>query len=253
MPADNLVDAPITLTGIFGTDSDEDEDEQVYVPVYEVQTLELGGLSLKIRQFDHHSHNANRVWPGTFNLCEYVLQNDQAFLGNILELGTATGLLAIRLAHCSKLHASSGLDDDDDSKELPRCHSITTSDVVDDNNEIAENLAFNYTLNSIENAPIHVPHTWGTGWARSVDQCHQPSAVPDAFDTIIASDILLYVSAYPALVQTLEELVKPQTRFLMSWNRRMKESREFFERMEAANFKCQHHGKCVYEFAKQQL
>jgi hypothetical protein len=249
MPSDNLVDVPITLTGIFGTESD-DEEEQAYVSVYEIQKLELGGLTLQIRQFDHHSHNANRVWPGTFNLCDYLLQTGQPFLGNVLELGTATGLLAIRLAQGSKLHASRTRDE---ASSPFLCESITTSDVVDEHDEIAHNLRFNYHLNSITNTPVHVPHTWGTGWVWSVESLVQKqphSFVPPTFDTIVASDILLYVSAYPALVQTLEELVTPHTRFIMSWNRRMKESQEFFQRMEAAGFECTHHGKCVYEFAR---
>ena len=45
-------------------------------------------------------------------------------------------------------------------------------------------------------AGVHVAHTWGTGWAQTVQQ--QPAAVQQALrdaptQFVIASDILLYV------------------------------------------------------------
>ena len=46
------------------------------------------------------------------------------------------------------------------------------------------------------------------------------------FYFVVASDILLYVSAYPALVATLTDLFDNcgTREFLMAWNRRMKSS-----------------------------
>ena len=51
------------------------------------------------------------------------------------------------------------------------------------------------------------------------------------------------------MVLTLKELIdKPEKKFVMSWNRRMEESKEFFELMEEGGFVCEHLGKCVYLF-----
>jgi predicted nicotinamide N-methyase len=247
MPTNLQIDAPQTLTGLFPDSSDEEDSGGIVEPTFETQDIALVGERLQIRQYDYHSHNANRVWPGTFNLAEYLLnaRHGEGLLnwGAVLELGTATGLLAIRLALVSTQHSQ-------DRTSVVYCESIVTSDVEDERGEVAENIAFNYRLNRIEKPPPHVPHTWGTGWKTSMEKAGLDSGT--SFDTIIASDILLYVSAYPALVETLEELIPPDSnsKFIMSWNRRMKESQEFFDRIKKVGFDCTHEGKCIYIFKR---
>lgn len=329
-----MIDEPQTLTGLFPPDSDdESNDGDGYSKTcFEIQSVVLAGVTLRVRQFDFHSHNANRVWPGTFNLADYLLQTTQSSLsedthstgsdaesctdtrttttyvhqwGRVLELGTATGILATRLALASTMHSlttthssSSSLSSGVVSGSC--CTSLVTSDVEDDGGDVQANVQFNYTLNHLVHPPPHVPHTWGTGWAHSVARAvaaktarttatppptteATPKSVCRAlcrdieldgeFDTIVASDILLYVSAYPALVETLQELMMTPTPspkqanerrgvdddchptsttknvvFAMSWNRRMKESAEFFDRMKQAGFSCTHEGKCIYTF-----
>jgi predicted nicotinamide N-methyase len=251
MPTAPQIDAPQTLTGLFPDDSDESDDAASTSCCYEIQSVELAGCQLKIRQFDYHSHNANRVWPGTFVLADYLLSSSGSGWGRVLELGTATGLLAIRLTRADE----------------SCCTFIATSDVQDEDDQVAANVRFNYQLNGIddESAPLHIPHTWGTGWKQSVErqieriQSDGSESTKNedlvssllSFDTIVASDILLYVSAYPALVQTLQEVMpSDQQKFVMSWNRRMKESAEFFQLMTQAGFHSEHQGKCVYIFQR---
>lgn len=245
MPTNHQIDAPQTLIGLFPPDTDdEDNNDEGAEPLtlcYEIQSVELVGRQLSVRQFDFHSHNANRVWPGTFNLADYLFRDSRNW-GNILELGAATGLLSIRLAWSSIVYNSASNDD-------AVCNAIVTSDVQDDG-EIASNIAFNFHLNQIA-PPPHVPHTWGTGWMESVSEA---GVVVPSIDTIVASDILLYVAAYPALVTTLSELmVDDRTVFVMSWNRRMKESTTFFDMMKEAGFHATHEGKCVYTFIRREL
>lgn len=260
MPTAPQIDCPISLGGFFPAESDDDDDddddEEELNQCFEVQNVELEGATLKIRQFAWHSHNANRVWPGTFNLASYLLvkeddgckyKNDW---GRVLELGSATGILAIRLAMVSKKHhatktataASTGTPLE--AIETV-CESIVTSDVAD--GEVGEHVLYNFRLNDFAETsiPVHVPHTWGTGWKHCADELLGGTGC-QPFDTIVASDILLYVSAYPALVKSLTEIMSRTTILVMSWNRRMKESGEFFERMDEAGFDCRHEGKCIY-------
>ena len=261
MPNDRDIDAPVSLGGLFGPDSDEDESEpNVFVNDSEEQSILVVGKKLKVRQFCFHTHNANRVWPGTFNLCEYYMEagnggvlsdlqgkDDDSW---VLELGTATGLLAVRLM-------------------MEGVVNLVTSD-VDDGGEVSKNVNYNFLLNDFEekDVPSHVQHTWGTGWPTVTDEPSpsKPTSRPQVplprhFSHILASDILLYVSAYPALVSTLQELMPypPPKAFadkakvqklVMSWNRRMPESQEFFERAKLGGFDCKHEGKCVFTFVR---
>lgn len=244
MPTAPQIDCPVSLGGFFPAESDEEEEE--LNQCFEIQTVDIAGATFQVRQFAWHSHNANRVWPGTFNLAQYLLtQNEdgsyQNQWGHMLELGSATGILAIRLAAASKQH--------NPEVTWTVCDSIVTSDVAD--GEVGDHILFNFNLNDFRNEhiPVHVPHTWGTGWQKSAIGLLPEKAGQLPFNTIVASDILLYVSAYPALVETLTEIMSPTTVMIMSWNRRMKESIEFFQLMETAGFNCHHEGKCVYTFS----
>ena len=82
-------------------------------------------------------------------------------------------------------------------------------------------IGFPYQMDS------HISHTWGEVW-------HDLRP----FDIILASDILLYVSAYPSLVSTLVFLFRNRgvSLFVMSWKRRIAESSIFFDLMKENSF-----------------
>eukprot|EP01035_Chromulina_nebulosa_P030356 gene30356-40338_t len=102
-----MKDAPFSLAGLF-VDSDDDEnnftDDNLYQ--YESQDLLFGDLRIKVTQSAYHPTNANKVWPGTYILVDYMLANWMRLfesnkvtpiVSSTLELGAATGALSIFL------------------------------------------------------------------------------------------------------------------------------------------------------------
>ena len=196
MPPKRDVEAPVCLSGFFDENEEDDDDENTFSQTYEVTELDILGKVLRIRQFAWHKANANKIWPGTFNLADYLdLHQARYKTGPILELGAATGALTMFLS------------------SAPHSFDISTSD-IDDDGEVQENIAHNFHLNGNTSPPLHIPHTWGDGWplysnptvSNSDNDIQSKSTPLPTFKFVIASDILLYVSAYPALVKTLCEL-----------------------------------------------
>lgn len=64
------VEAPICLVGLF--DDESDGTDAIFTEVYDEQKLKLADIELTIRQFSWHEANANKVWPGTFVLSEFI-------------------------------------------------------------------------------------------------------------------------------------------------------------------------------------
>lgn len=88
---------------------------------------------LTIREFSFHHLNANLLWPGTFAFAQWLLLHP-SFLHarRVLELGSATGALAIFLTKSLQL-------------------DITTSDY--DDQQIEQNIAYNCTSNALPPLP----------------------------------------------------------------------------------------------------
>jgi hypothetical protein len=101
---------PVSLTGLFDTESDQEDNaengtkENGFQNEFEIVKIVLGGMNLAIRQMVWHQANANLIWPGTYNLVDHILSvkdSDSELLryqtGKSLELGSATGALSIAL------------------------------------------------------------------------------------------------------------------------------------------------------------
>ena len=99
----------------------------------------------------------------------------------VIELGAATGALAIFLA-------ALGVD-------------IHTSDI--DDTLVTENIACNFTLNGFKQPAVHLPHTWGEE-LHKVDSYVQEHGAPDV---ILGSDILAYEESFGTLADTIEHLM----------------------------------------------
>lgn len=100
---DGGVQPPIDLCGFFQSNDDSedevvDDDRKGFENEGENQLLTIGGIKLTIRQYSWHQTNANQVWPGTFALADFIhCRADRYKTGKMIELGSATGALAIYL------------------------------------------------------------------------------------------------------------------------------------------------------------
>ena len=129
---------PISLAGFFQTNEEEDDenalgsdngDKGEFEQIFEVANLSINGELIQIRQFSWHRANANQVWPGTFRLADYILDNFESYKNlRMLELGAATGALSIVLQR--------------------RDCEVVTSD-IEDGGDVCGNIDFNFKLNGI--------------------------------------------------------------------------------------------------------
>jgi hypothetical protein len=260
-PLSKALSAPVSLGGLFDDGEDHAEEEREasgFNNTAQVASVELGGMRLSIAERPFHALNANAVWPGTHVLAEWVLANREALAGRrIIELGSATGALSI---FCTKL----GLG------------PLVTSDV--DDGEVEQAVAANFRLNGLE-PPPHAAHTWGTPLppvaCAPFDYVIASDILLVSFEAsallarrsfpnfalivwvccavLCCTLALQYVKSYPALVKTLAFLCAPRGKsspgaaFVMSWQRRMKDSEDFFAQAAARGFSCEHLGRRVYE------
>jgi cyclopropane fatty-acyl-phospholipid synthase-like methyltransferase len=173
------------------------------------------------------------VWPNNGAFASWLAEHSKELIPGkrILELGTGTGVLYVWLQKRFSAVAQ----------------ALVCSDAADA--EISSNVCYNCEKNSVR--CDFVAHTWGTKWSGG------------EFDVLVASDILLYVKAYPALVETLLQILAPREThslchlrapvmrasgpeetdlalrtpfFLLSARRRVADDHLFFEQLRAAGF-----------------
>jgi hypothetical protein len=110
MKKPTVLQAPVSLTGLFvtGDESGDEDNNDGFENETEVVGMNLGGINVEVRQMTWHKANANQVWPGTFTLVHHMLSAVNEFgVGRyenkkLLELGSATGALAIALLKTGK-------------------------------------------------------------------------------------------------------------------------------------------------------
>lgn len=173
-----------------------DLDPTEYHEMYEVASVDFPEQTLRIREYEFHPVNANQVWPGSVQFAQWILNHWDLFQGKkVLEIGSGCGALAIWLAK--------------------RGLAVITSDYTDP--RIEENIHENCVLNSIPPLP-HISHIWGGQF---------PEESLTAFDTVLASDILIYVAQYASLISTLHQVLAKGAVCYLS-NRRRIDTEELF-------------------------
>ena len=197
-----------------------DLDPTEYHELYEVTPLSFPNQSLLIREYEFHPVNANQVWPGSIQFATWILSHWDLFEGKkVLEIGSGCGALAIWLAK--------------------RGLKVITSDYTDV--RIEENLRENCRLNDLPPLP-HISHIWGTPFPRE-SLCE--------FDTVLASDILIYVSQYTSLVGTLHQVLAAGAVCYLSNRRRIDTEDTFLSLCTQSGLTVRNLGAKVFEISKE--
>ena len=220
---------------------------------YETIQYQFLDRSLLIRQFDDHPTNANALWPEATFLAEFLTATHTFAPPNqptappslntlysllprtarVLELGSATGALAIYL----RLH---GL-------------HVTTSDVPDP--LVTDNIAHNCQLNSVQHE--HCEHRWGDVVGLRAELDRRGSG---GWDVVLGSDLLAYESSYEGLSETMGVLLPEgevgEGRVMwMCWKRREQKRKDrengWFGIMRRKGFECVQMGKGIWRIQRQ--
>lgn len=103
----NYNGATVSLSGLFVEEDNEENttpsELEQFTNEKEIVEVKVGDISIRICQMSWHMANANQIWPGAFKIAEHILQTQfhqpqsRYCDGKALELGAATGALAIAL------------------------------------------------------------------------------------------------------------------------------------------------------------
>jgi phospholipid N-methyltransferase len=194
--------------GLYNLNNSSDEDLNNEPSVLTV-SFDQSRTFVKFLSTNFDSYNANRVWPCSFTLSDFITNNKQFQKPLVfLELGTGTGALACHLTLSSKHN-----------------WKFITSDRADPS--ITSLISQTFRLNNLD--PVqHWMHDWGQDFTNS-----------PKFDILIGADLLIYSKSYKLLVKTLKSLLLPSKVFYMSWQRRMKNEadKDFFKLVEMEGLK----------------
>jgi predicted nicotinamide N-methyase len=195
------------------SDGEEETPEELLAKEGDIRDYELipGLVTIKIREFAFHSHNANFVWKGNEEFASWMLSKSETLkTKRILELACGTGILSIFMKK--------------------QGWEVTSSDYND--GVIDRNMTFNVTLNGLAPDSIpHLPYSWGEPFPDSAG----------SFDVVIANDILIYESTYSLLADSIKQILSrhkfaalaPEDphapRFILGHKRRVKANPSFFD------------------------
>ena len=231
-------DVPLSLNSLFyrSDDSDCDSIDKNFNNLYSSRSITLGDKDFIVREYSWDENNANRIWPCTYLLADYIKKNEILYQNRSwIEFGSGTGVLALFISSLNWSISGNTTDFDDG---------------IDDN--IAKNIKHNFDTNNISSI-CHLRHSWGNEFIPTMMNVLNMNS-NNQIEIIFASDILIYAKQYQNLVQSLSHLFdKYGTKtFLMAWNRpKFTNVEDFFTLMKDASFIVNKPSKNIYSFTKE--
>lgn len=174
---------------LFRTDIDQDEFYELFSEVInskpkqvtetDIITYNINGVLVKIRETPRIISGSGttglRTWEAALYLSLYLSNHLELVQnGNVLELGTGTGLVSLYLLKEPKLKLQDLI-------------------ITDGDSALIESLSHNFKLNDISIASVNCHSLW---WGKDV--------VPSSIDTIIAADVTYDAEVIPSLVKCIQ-------------------------------------------------
>ncbi|KAI8379469.1 putative methyltransferase-domain-containing protein [Radiomyces spectabilis] len=163
-------------------------------------TLDTVPWTIRLAQ-DMSGGCGGKIWEAANMMISYLVDYPQDFKNKrILELGSGTGLVGLAVA-----------------KSYPDVKSLILTDQEPLMNLLRENIA----LNDVAHITTASVLNWGEPLPDSI--------APGSVDVILASDCVYLEVAFEPLIHTLLELSSKDTLILMSYRKRRKADKRFFQ------------------------
>lgn len=149
-----------------------------------------------------------QLWPAGMVLSKYILQHHRKSLRGkkVIEIGAGGGLVGLAVAIGCEI---------DDGQKL----------YITDQIPMLALMKKNIILNNLENKVEALVYDWGSQPPKEIVQ---DSSYPDV---VLAADCVYFEPAFPLLLQTLTDLIGPQTTCFFCFKKRRKADMRFIRDM----------------------
>ncbi|KAK3112683.1 Protein-lysine N-methyltransferase efm6 [Teratosphaeriaceae sp. CCFEE 6253] len=151
--------------------------------------------------------NGGQAWPAGRVLAKYLLRSRRSELrqaASIVELGAGGGLVGLAVAVGCRPGAVVHITDQEPMLDL---------------------MQRNISLNGVEGRVEASVYEWGSA---------RPATVPAHPDVVVAADCVYFEPAFPLLLQTLSELIGPETTCYFCFKRRRRADMQFLKAAKKA-------------------
>ncbi|KAK0249863.1 Protein-lysine N-methyltransferase efm6 [Friedmanniomyces endolithicus] len=156
--------------------------------------------------------NGGQAWPAGYVLARYLIRKKLGELrdASIVELGAGGGLVGLAVA--------------------VGCRTTTGTSMqvihITDQQPMLALMRGNIRLNGLEDRVEASVYAWGAG--------NRPASIPACPDVVLAADCVYFEPAFPLLLQTLEELIGPETVCYFCFKRRRRADMQFLKAAKKA-------------------